>query len=208
MTRAKAGGTRDGTKAGCLRRRRSSCGRCGCCWWPASCSPGNSRSHTKPIAGPTETVIATDSFNRANGSLGPNWTATSDGAMSIVSQQVAGVAGADSGEIRTGESYPSDQFSQLTVSATALSGGRLGRRRRCGCRPAGRACMRACISGTTGSPELMLFLRNGGELEAAGFVQQRGAGGRDAVAGDGGGEHDLAAGRTGWRGSRSTDSAR
>ena len=73
--------------------------------------------------GSGETVIATDSFNRANGSLGPNWTATSDGAMSIVSQQVAGVAGADSGEIRTGESYPSDQFSQLTVSATALSGG-------------------------------------------------------------------------------------
>ena len=44
---------------------------------------------------PGETVIASDSFNRADGSLGPNWTATSDGAMAIASQQVVGDGGAE-----------------------------------------------------------------------------------------------------------------
>ena len=113
------------------------------------------------LAGPTETVIATDNFNRANGSLGPAWTATSDGAMSIVSQQVTGVAGADSGEIRTGESYPSDQFSQLTVSATPLSGGgwvaaavRM--------QASGQSVYAGLYFWNYGSPELMLFKRTGG----------------------------------------------
>ena len=73
-------------------------------------------------AGTTETVIGSDSFNRADGGLGAGWTATSDGAMSIASQQVVGRRG-NSGAIRTAESYPSDQFSQVTVSATPLSGG-------------------------------------------------------------------------------------
>ena len=36
---------------------------------------------------------ASDNFNRANGGLGASWTATSDGAMSIASQQVIGTAG-------------------------------------------------------------------------------------------------------------------
>ena len=33
-----------------------------------------------------------DTFNRANGSLGPNWTDISDGGLTITSQQVAGTA--------------------------------------------------------------------------------------------------------------------
>ena len=36
---------------------------------------------------PGETVIASDNFNRADGGLGPNWTAISDGAMAISSQR-------------------------------------------------------------------------------------------------------------------------
>ena len=35
-----------------------------------------------------------DDFNRADGGLGANWTAISDGAMAIASQQVTGTAGA------------------------------------------------------------------------------------------------------------------
>ncbi len=35
----------------------------------------------------------TDDFNRANGSLGPNWTDISDGGLAITSQAVAGTAG-------------------------------------------------------------------------------------------------------------------
>ena len=113
------------------------------------------------LAGTTETVIGSDSFNRANGGLGTGWTATSDGAMSIASQQLVGTAGATTGEIRTAESYPSDQFSQVLVSATPLSGGQWV-----------AAAVRMQASGQNGyaglyywnfgSPELMLFKRTGG----------------------------------------------
>ena len=66
---------------------------------------------------------ASDDFNRADGGLGSNWTAISDGAMSISSQQVIGTVGNTTGAIRTGKTYPSDQFSQIQVTSTALSGG-------------------------------------------------------------------------------------
>ena len=72
--------------------------------------------------GAGETVIGSDSFNRANGALGAGWTDDSDGGLSIVSDQVSGNGG-NSGDIRTGETYPTDQFSQLTVGSTQLSGG-------------------------------------------------------------------------------------
>src|SRR5215469_4364184 len=69
-------------------------------------------------------VSASDDFNRANGSLGANWTAVSDGGLVISSQQVAGTASAGvSGDIRTAESYPSDQFSQVQVTSAQLTGG-------------------------------------------------------------------------------------
>ena len=54
---------------------------------------------------------ASDDFNRADGGLGANWTAISDGGMAIASQQVTGTAGALTGDIRTAETYPSDQYS-------------------------------------------------------------------------------------------------
>jgi hypothetical protein len=46
---------------------------------------------------------ATDSFNRANGSLGAGWTATSDGAMLISNNMVQGGSSGITGEIRTAE---------------------------------------------------------------------------------------------------------
>ena len=66
---------------------------------------------------------ASDDFNRADGGLGPNWTAISDGGMSISSQQVAGSAGATTGDVRTAESYPSDQYAKVEVTSTQLTGG-------------------------------------------------------------------------------------
>ena len=54
------------------------------------------------FAGP---LTASDDFNRADGALGPNWTAISDGAMAISSQAVIGTVNADTGEIRTAETY-------------------------------------------------------------------------------------------------------
>ena len=68
-------------------------------------------------------TTASDDFNRSDGGLGANWTAISDGAMSISGQQVIGTVGQNTGDIRTAETYPSDQFSQIQVTSTALSGG-------------------------------------------------------------------------------------
>ena len=64
-----------------------------------------------------------DDFNRADGGLGPNWTDISDGGLSISSQAVVGSSGGHAGDIRTGETYASDQYSQVEVTSTQLTGG-------------------------------------------------------------------------------------
>ena len=55
------------------------------------------------------------------GVWGAGWTDDSDGGLSIVSGQVVGNGG-NSGDLRTGESYPSNEFSQLAVGSAQLSG--------------------------------------------------------------------------------------
>jgi S-formylglutathione hydrolase FrmB len=70
----------------------------------------------------TSVTSVTDDFNRANGGLGTNWTAATDGGLSISSQAVLG-SSATAGDIRTGETYAGDQSSQVEVTATQLSGG-------------------------------------------------------------------------------------
>jgi putative esterase len=113
------------------------------------------------------TGTATDDFNRANGALGGNWTAMSDGALTIAGQVAKGGNGAYSGDIRTAETYPADQSSQVEVTATQLSGGQwIG--------PA----VRASGGGSNlylgiyfwngGSPELMLFKRTSGSFTQLG----------------------------------------
>ena len=87
-----------------------------------SCTTAGGGGARRRGGGAGETVIGSDSFNRANGSLGAGWTDDSDAGLSIVSDQVVGNGG-NSGDLRTGESYPSDQFSQLVVGTTPLSGG-------------------------------------------------------------------------------------
>ena len=106
-----------------------------------------------------ETVIGSDSFNRANGSLGAGWTDDSDGGLSIVSDQVVGNGG-NSGDLRTGESYPSDQFSQLAVGSTPLSGGQwIGPAVRM--QNSGQSAYVGFYFANSGSPVLMLFLQIG-----------------------------------------------
>ena len=68
-------------------------------------------------------VIASDDFNRADGGLGPDWAAVSDAGMAISSQVVTGGSGGVSGDIRTAESYASDQYSKVEVTSTQLTGG-------------------------------------------------------------------------------------
>ena len=116
---------------------------------------------------------ASDDFNRANGGLGANWTAISDGAMAISSQAVIGTVGATTGEIRTAESYTSDQYSQIAVTSTPLSGGQWV-----------AAAVRLQASGKSGyaglyywnfgSPELMLFKRSGGAWAQLGSTYSSG----------------------------------
>ena len=74
-------------------------------------------------SGGSGTVTASDDFNRADGPLGSNWTAMSDGAMTISSQVVAGGSSGQSGDTRTAETYTSDQYSQVQVTSTQLTGG-------------------------------------------------------------------------------------
>ena len=70
------------------------------------------------------TASASDNFARANGSLGPNWADMADGGLTIVNQQVQGTnTSGYSGDIRTAETYSSDQSSQVQVTSTQLTGG-------------------------------------------------------------------------------------
>ena len=74
--------------------------------------------HARPTSQP-----GADDFNRPDGGLGAGWAAMSDGGLSIASQAVVGTADAQAGDIRVAESYGSDQFSQIEVTSTQLSGG-------------------------------------------------------------------------------------
>ena len=104
---------------------------------------------------------ATDDFNRADGGLGPNWTAISDGGMSISSQVVAGATGGTTGDVRTAESYPSDQYSKVEVTSTQLTGGQwVGPAVRV--QGGGQNGYLGIYFWNFGSPEMVLFERNAG----------------------------------------------
>ena len=136
-------------------------------------------------------TTGSDNFNRANGSLGPNWTDISDGGLAIVSQAVAGTASAGvSGDIRTAESYTSDQYSQVTVTSTQLTGGQwIGPMVRA--QNSGQSAYVGIYNWNNGSPELQLFKRNGEQLDPARqHLQQRGARRGDPAEAHGGRLHD------------------
>ena len=64
------------------------------------------------------------------------------------------------GDLRTGESYPSDQFSQLTVGSTPLPGQWIGPAVRM--QASGQSMYLGFYYWHNGNPEVMLFLRNAG----------------------------------------------
>ena len=106
-------------------------------------------------------TATTDDFNRADGGLGANWTAISDGGLSITSQAAAGSSSSIAGDIRTGETYASDQYSQLEVSATQLSGGQwIGPAVRT--QNGGQDTYLGIYFWNSGSPELRLYKRSAG----------------------------------------------
>ncbi len=103
-----------------------------------------------------------DSFGRANGGLGSGWTAVSDGGLAISNGVVIGTnAGGVSGDVRTGESYGSDQYSQVLVTSTAVGGGQwIGPAVRA--QKGGQNLYLGLYYGNGGRPELMLFKRISG----------------------------------------------
>ena len=110
----------------------------------------------------TTSTPGADNFNRADGSLGANWTDISDGGLAIASQAVAGTSGGgNSGDIRTGEPYASDQYSQVEVTSTQLTGGQwIGPMARA--QNSGQDAYVGIYYWNNGSPVLMLFKRLGG----------------------------------------------
>jgi hypothetical protein len=118
-------------------------------------------------------MSASDDFNRADGGLGPNWTAISDGGMAIASQVVIGTAGVTTGDIRTAESYPSDQYSKVEVTSTQLTGGQwVGPAVRL--QNGGQNGYLGIYYWNSGSPELMLYKRSGGNFAQLGNAYSSG----------------------------------
>jgi Putative esterase len=114
-----------------------------------------------------------DDFNRANGSLGANWTAISDGALTISSQAVVG-ASATAGAIRTAETYTSDQSSQIQTTSTQLSGGQwVGPSVRT--QNNGQTTYLGLYFWNSGSPQLRLYKRSAGTWIQLGSSYNSGA---------------------------------
>ena len=116
---------------------------------------------TSGSGGSGTTITATDNFTRANSSsLGPNWTPTSDGSMVISGNMAAGGSSGYTGDIRTAETYPSDQFSQMQVTSTPTGSQWIGVAVRA--QSGGQNAYVGAYSANGGSPDLILFERSGG----------------------------------------------
>ena len=102
-------------------------------------------------------VTATDNFARGNGSLGPDWTDMTDGGLAISSDQVVGTnASGISGDIRTAETYGSDQYSQIEITSTPVGANQwIGPAVRI--QNGGQNLYTGIYYGNSGSPVLMLF---------------------------------------------------
>jgi hypothetical protein len=122
---------------------------------------------TCAASGGSGTLTAADDFNRANGALGGNWTAISDGAMTISSQVVAGGSTGQSGDTRTAETYTSSQYSQVQVTSTQLTGGQwIGPAVRS--QNGGQNLYLGIYFWNSGSPQLRLYERNSGSFTQLG----------------------------------------
>ena len=115
-----------------------------------------------------------DDFNRADGQLGPNWADISDGGLAISGQQVTGTAASGvSGDIRTAETYQSDQFSQVTLTSTQLTGSQwIGPAVRM--QNGGQNAYVGIYNWNNGSPNVMLFERNAGNWTQLGSTYNSG----------------------------------
>jgi hypothetical protein len=129
------------------------------------CTVGNG-SGTVGVASVTSVTVTclsgvSDTFNRANGSLGAGWTDMSGGGLAISAEAAAGTSSATTGDIRTGETYNGDQFSSVHLTSTLPTGGGwIGPSVRS--QAGGASDYAGLYFVNYGSPELMLFKRVGG----------------------------------------------
>ena len=123
------------------------------------CTVGNGSGTEGSVTG------GSDDFNRANGGLGSAWTNVSDGGLVISGQLVSGVGNVVTGAVRTAEAYPADQFSEVQVGSTQLTGGQwIGPAVRM--QNGGQSLYSGIYFWNNGNPELRLFKR-----VAGGWVQ-------------------------------------
>ena len=103
---------------------------------------------------------AADDFNRAAGSLGADWTGIHDGRLSISSHAVTGRSGL-AGDIWTAGTFTSDQYSQIEVTSTQLTGSQwIGAAVRA--QNGGQDAYAGLYYWNGGHPELLLFKRSRG----------------------------------------------
>ena len=129
------------------------------------------------LATPQRAFAATssDNFTRANGSLGADWTDMSVGGLAISNDAVIGTqASANSGDIYTGQTFGSDQFSQIELTSTQLSGGQwIGPAVRA--QDGGQDLYLGIYWWNNGNPELMLFKLVNGNWTQLGSAHPSGA---------------------------------
>src|SRR5262249_9928409 len=116
------------------------------------------------VAAPGSSATAgADDFNRADGGLGAAWSPVVDAGVSISSQVVVGVASGFAGAIRTGEAYGGDQYSQVELTSTQLSGGQfVGPAVRM--QSGGQGMYLGIYFWNGGSPELRMYKRVSGSF--------------------------------------------
>lgn len=101
-----------------------------------------------------------DDFSRTAGSLGANWTNIRDGGLSVSSQAVTGKPGL-AGDIWTAGTFTSNQYSQIEVTSTQLTGIQwIGTAVRV--QHGGRDAYVGIYYWNSGKPELVLFKRSAG----------------------------------------------
>ncbi len=119
-------------------------------------------------------LTASDNFDRPDGPLGRDWTSITDGAMAISSGAVIGSAGQLTGELWTADAFTSDQYSQIEVTSTQLSGDQwIGLVVRA--QDGGQDAYAGIYDWNRGSPKLELFKRVSGASVRIGAVFRCGA---------------------------------
>ena len=118
-------------------------------------------SPTSPSTAPTPPP-GDDDFDRSDSpGLGAGWAAMTDGGLAISGDTAVGTSSGYSGDIRVAENYGSDQYSQIVLSSTQLTGGQwIGPTVRS--QNGGQDTYLGIYFWQDGNPSLELYKRSGG----------------------------------------------